>query len=456
MAVDEYDAKKHHIGLGPVSERPVQRGFSISGYTQSGQQLGGAQAYGAPDALISIPTLSRWNQSDFSGGVGQHVWGADPAMFSSCHGLIPDQLGKRIRTAPPLIQVAPAHASVGTRKPLGSFTWSGYLYTVFTNGVLRHDLHTNAQVFYSGMTAGADIITAFAVDRSYGTVVFTENGQTNEGWKLPDFTSHAYTATGLLGNPASGADGSNKALGIIANKLLLYRDGSVYSLTITENKDTWSFAATDWHAPTQNRLPGTWVASLVYNNFLYILCSDADNGTTLVYYDPGLDTVFTVCRIPYDFVGYSLVEYGGRIYVGGSGRDLSGNDAWAELYEVTGTSVRLVRTFSPESKSTAVSRPDAIRAMVVAEGLLFWGNRGKCLGIYDATSDSFYDGPAAPLPGRRAELPQAERCARLRLLLRRASLRRDQERPLPDRARRRQRRRRVGLAPRHQRVRARA
>lgn len=391
MPVDAYDPEKHHVGLGP-SDPGTLYGFSIAGYAKSGQQYGGSQSYGPADALVGVPTLSRWTQSDFSGGDGQHVWGADAAMFSSCHGLLPTQLGKTIRTAPPLIRIASQNPNIPAgRKPLGSFTYTGYVYVVYAKGVVRVDLHTGVTSFYDLQQGGVEGITAFAFDRSYKALIVTFQGSINQAYKLPTFSATAYTADGYLGNPAQS--GANTGLGVIGNKVVLCRGGAIYTLTIVENKDTYVLDSSAWKAPTQNRLPGTWVTSYVYNNFLYILCSDPDTGTALVYYDPGLDAVFNVCAIPYDFVAYSMIEYGGRIFIGGSGRDLNGNDVWAELYEVTGTTVRLVRTFSPESKSTAVSRPDAIRAMAVCEGLLFWGNKGKCLGVYDITADAFFDGP---------------------------------------------------------------
>jgi hypothetical protein len=82
---------------------------------------------------------------------------------------------------------------------------------------------------------------------------------------------------------------------------------------------------------------------------------------------------------------------GGRVYVGGSGTDITGGDRYAALFEVTGSSVRLIRTFEPESRMLNVPhRPKTIRSMCAHDGMLFFGDRGRGLIAYDLTTDSLY------------------------------------------------------------------
>jgi hypothetical protein len=397
MPVLSYDKDKHHVGLGPSGVGTY--GFSIAGYSKQSQQYGGPQDYGGTNDLIGIPTLSRWTMDDFSGGDGQYVWGRDVAMFSSCQGILPSQFGRSLRTSPPVVYQAAKRLEIGTRTPLGSFSADGHIYHVFSNGVTMLTPATGDVNYYQANQGGQDYIKGFAFDKNRRVLFLSCQGVsagTIEAWKLPSFSTPAVTSTGLLGGPAASGGSSHKhgRCAVIGDKLAVSIDDTVYALLVPVGDGNGYAlpAGTDWHKV--GRLPGKWVADVTYNNFVYILCANADDGTTLVYYDPGLDSIFTVCEFPYNFVGQSLAEYAGRVYVGGAGQDIGGNDKYAELHEVTGTTVRLVRTYAPESRSVSVSHPTGILSMAVYEGMLFYGNKGKCLSAYDVTRDSFFDGPA--------------------------------------------------------------
>ncbi len=143
------------------------------------------------------------------------------------------------------------------------------------------------------------------------------------------------------------------------------------------------------------RFPGKWKDSISYNGFTYILANDGLSSPTFhggVYYFDGSQTR-PVARFPHSFYGKCMIEYGGRIFIGGTGTDINGGEHYAELYEMTGNSMRMVRTFSPETRRSLFSSgdwPNAFDSLAVHEGLLWMCHKGKRLIAYDITGDSFY------------------------------------------------------------------
>jgi hypothetical protein len=107
------------------------------------------------------------------------------------------------------------------------------------------------------------------------------------------------------------------------------------------------------------------------------------------------DTCVPIVSFPFNFYAKCLIEYAGRIFVGGTGTDVNGGEHYAELYEVTGASTRLVRSFSPETRNYFLGGvegewPQSVDDLTVHEGLLWMGQKGKRVVAYDVTSDSFY------------------------------------------------------------------
>jgi len=121
---------------------------------------------------------------------------------------------------------------------------------------------------------------------------------------------------------------------------------------------------------------------------LYILCGGADKMTSVALFD-GVQ-VLPVTELPYNFFPKCIVPYAGRLYVGGAGLDISGVEQYAELYEVTGSSLRLVKTFADEGHSGRYVNPRKIDHMAVHEGLLFFGEYEQGLIAYDVTTDALY------------------------------------------------------------------
>lgn len=144
---------------------------------------------------------------------------------------------------------------------------------------------------------------------------------------------------------------------------------------------------------TENtRLPGPWRDYAVYNGSIYILCADGFNNTSIYTFDGA--NLIPITDFPYNFEGVCISVYAGRVYVGGAGRDISGNRSYAELYEITGATLRLVKTFTPEvrdgGQDTPYSQAAAITSMGVFEGLLYLGLDGCGLVAYDVTTDALF------------------------------------------------------------------
>ena len=140
-------------------------------------------------------------------------------------------------------------------------------------------------------------------------------------------------------------------------------------------------------------LPGRFVDSVTYNNAVYIM-TKANGNQTQVSMTQG-DQIFPVTDVPYYFAGEKFVQYAGRLYVLGTGSDLNGGPQVGEMYEITGTSLRLVRTFLPESQRSNGKAMRHMKGAAVAEGVL-WMPDSTTTGfeVYDAVTDSFYGGPA--------------------------------------------------------------
>jgi hypothetical protein len=140
------------------------------------------------------------------------------------------------------------------------------------------------------------------------------------------------------------------------------------------------------------RVPGRYRAHVTFNGVTYLLLADGFNATSVISFDGS--NLLPITDFPYNFEGKCITAYGGRVYVAGSGRDLSGIQSYPELYEITGSTLRLIRTFTPEARDGGEVTPFAncttIRSIAVHEGLLHLGFDGYGLMAYDLVTDSLY------------------------------------------------------------------
>jgi hypothetical protein len=409
-ALRDFEAGVDQVGLGPA-DRDLPYGFVLSGgYTRAGQKFGSPTEFGGQNELISDPVLSRWNQDDWSGGAYQYTWGKDPAMFSGGGNIRPSQFDRTLRTIPPLARYI-NFSGTGQRTPLLMTAVDGNIVAVFTCGVAKWALASGSTTLY-GDTYGhnfleADWIRAACYDPVKKEVLMavvnygvTPNTATVERLQVPGLTRPHTTTDSEYNTFDQPSNGGRfiRAMAMLNNLLVVQSGASAFALDMPDNNgDTFTWKKL-------GRLPGDWKDSIVFNGALYILCSSIEGETQLVLVDPklfgtpGVSCLLPVCDFPYNFRGDSIQVLGGRLYVGGSGTDTAGGDRYSEFYEVTGASLRLVRTFEPEARmQNAAHRPKTIRTMVASEGLIWLPDTGRGFICYDPTTDSLY--PSSLLQG---------------------------------------------------------
>lgn len=386
MSLPTFDATKHHVGLGTASN--ALKGFMLEGgFVKDVQRevSGGAPELGGNTDLIGQqPSLSRWTQDDFVGGMYAYNWGRDDAMFADCTGMMPAQQSRSLLSCPPMVEVDNGLGSsartmfmVGgyiyvvsgntiTRTLIGS--WSTTSFNVGGNTISFAEYDSIDQKIWCGVRApgSTNYILRLNTDLSLPSVDFIMQGPPNTtGWSMPNgtiFSQHVVIQSGrrlFIGDPPKNHEAS------------------------TPGKIKWRDVT---------RLPGKWKDSLAWSNTLYILINDGSFKSQIYAFD-GTDAT-PICVFPFSFYAKCMVEYAGRIFVGGTGFDVNGGEFYAELYEVTGASTRLVRTFDPETRNVLKASnnewPTAIDDLTVHDGLLWMCEKGKRMIAYDVTSDGFF------------------------------------------------------------------
>ena len=452
MTLPAYNAAKHHIGLDGVG-LPV-----VNGIRKEAAQppIEKANDVGTQD-FLGVSRHDFWTQSDYTGGEFQAIWN-DPTMFSDCFSMLPDQLGYGLRTIPPIIDVQLGDAIAGAT-PMTMDVVDGVLYVVFNNAVpetrvYRFEgldgtptMHSETAAIDSGRNG-----TAAAWNLSSGRLWVGSN----TGSSVPQIRTYAWDDTAAAGSRLvlkSTLRLPIKTDNTIQSCSGIHHFGKLRLMATRhengeDNDHLWLYvngtdAATKWdHVGI---LPGRFVSSFTYNNAVYILTKGADGLHTQLSMTQG-DEVFPVLELPYFFEGRSMLEYAGALYIAGIGKDIAMSDAHGELYQVSGTSLRLVRTFAsqlvepsyggrtvpdaqdpPGGRFTDAGRipvdnplptpgsahgqngpvriPDNapkrprkpmvhMKALAVAEGLLWMPDSSYTgLEVYDAVNDAFFGGP---------------------------------------------------------------
>ena len=437
MTLPLYDPEVHHLGLGEDAS-------SLTGLICAGPitKERATPIFEKPsnigtDDLIGSSSRSNWTQSDYSGGEFQEDW-ADAAMFAECVGMLPNQLGRTIRTTRPITEAYLGHPDLMTT-PVSADVIDGVSFLVWNNAsgaaVVRLDPADLAnprteQISNTYLPAGKTVLGAkwnFSGTRVWITTnepqihTFTWDNTAAAGSRLVHKAT--YDPPTYSADPVQTVRNAHL---FGAMKFIFTGHGGG---TIDDNR-AWLYvsgngSSTKWKLV--GPLAGQYVTSITYNSAVYILCRNGKDRTFLMMTQG--DQVFPVVEIPYFFSGQSMIEYAGRLFIGGVGYDLDGNAGHGELYEVNGASIRLVRTFAPE-----VARPDSpvedskdaqigripkgnypgpggggnvsgpgvkpirrrrrmtqLADLAVAEGLLWMPDSSYSgLEVYDATTDSFY------------------------------------------------------------------
>lgn len=394
MAPPTYDATKHHIGLSDGTNY----GFMLAGgYSMELQRegQGGREFGGNTDLIGQTPSLSRWTQEDFTGGAFGYLWGRDDAQFADCTGFMPDMQARNLVSCPPMYLKSAydtdAQTGFVSDVPKSMLMVGGSIYVVFGHGVLRHQIVAGTN---SWKAAGANVTYVSAqFDPNDQKIWIACNGAAQPFLERlgTDLSSPTYDSTYL--SPSTLTAYSTYGMALWANKIIMQIGRMLYAgvppidIAPTVGKEiTWTRVG---------RLPGRWRDHVEYNNMVYILQNDGASSPSFRSYISAYDgdSILPIAVLPHSFMGKTITEYGGRIYIGGTGTDVNGGEHYAELYEMTGTSLRQVRTFSPETRRGLLSSgdwPNTIDDLIVHEGLLWFCQKGKRMAVYDQTSDAFY------------------------------------------------------------------
>lgn len=432
MALPVYDSSKHHVGLGTGTGDDL-KGFFVKGYTKQRQRETDriVQEFGGGRDDIGTPGHSRWNQDSFIGGGYQYrVDPQDLARFAASENLIPMLQGQGAISVPPVMlahSFNPLGASYTSHlavsaptyvEPKNMFAVAGSLYIVFKHAIFRYITGTGALTSSVGTDSGDLGEYLNIADAAYD-----QNEQIY--WCLlgpgaTDTTSILRRFRHDFEDPNVGPNyfsGPLEMEDMEARGMAIWGPTGEIIVSIAQRLFTFlppkqitnSTGVDDGKWTDRGRLPGRWVDSLAYNNRLYILCNEADGQTHLVCWD-GVD-VLPVCTFSFEFEGWSLVDYGGRIFVVGRGTDVNGGDRYAELHEVTGASNRLVRTFQPEHyfEYAGSETPKNFKCVMVMDGLLWMPHQGRRLIAYDLTADAFWGASEFPDVGENFTLHEMSR-----------------------------------------------
>lgn len=399
MTLPTYSAGTHHIGL--QASGGTNYGFMLEGGRNMEMQreaIGAPDLGGATDLIGQTPSLSRWTQDDFTGGMFGYHWGRDDAMFADCTGFIPGQQSRSLFSVPPIVlkkAIDPdTYANWTTDTPKSMFMVGGSIYIAWPHILVRYRIDTDAVTTYAPVNS---TIVWAEYDTTDGKIWFM--GNPNDPTIDAPYVHRLKTD---LTDPAFDSDyiGSSRWIG---SGFACY-GGTLYDRRIVTQigRKMWYGVPPDNPDPTNNgtikwtkmdRVPGKWRDSCVYNGVLYILTNDGSFKSWIYAFDG--DAFLPICSFPFSFYAKCIIEYAGRIYVGGTGTDVNGGEHYAELYEVTGSSVRLVRSFSPETRhqflgGLAGEWPRTIDDLAVHEGMLWFAQKGKRWVAYDITSDGFF------------------------------------------------------------------
>jgi len=399
VALPTYDAAKHHIGL--KQSGGTSYGFMLDGgYVKEIQRektsSSGSEFGGQTDLIGQAPSLSRWTQDDFIGGMFAYQWGRDDAMFADCMNMMPSQQARSLISCPPMFQkvaIDPdTQAGWTTDTPKSMFMVGGSIYVCWPHTLMRYQIDSGTTTWVAPATNCTFVNAEY---ESTDQVIWIVNNNsdaaiqpfmrrvktdlTDPSWSI-SFPGPANTLTHVCYG------------GTIFNQFVVMQIGrKIYIGDPPDNPSPDNDGVMAWRK--MGRLPGRWQDSLAWNNTLYILINDG-SFTSRIYAFDG-DTITPIVTFPFSFYAKCMIEYAGRIFVGGTGTDVNGGEHYAELYEVTGASTRLVRSFSPETRNyflggVAGEWPQQIDDLAVHEGLLWMCQKGKRMVAYDITSDSFY------------------------------------------------------------------
>jgi hypothetical protein len=393
VALPAYDATKHHIGLGESAG--ALKGFVIEpGQRKVLQSAPRVAEFGSGEELINAPSLSRWTMDDFLGGAFWPTWSAqDPARFSSCKNFVPSQQGFTLRTVPPLVLWDDETGPTPTPGVFQNAVCTGdFLVLSFREELVRTKIADKSRTEFFSDNYGI----GFEADSDYGYPILWVADSTGGGggdtMQLRRYrtdtwaTKTTYTHSGF---PETTQLIAAEFDGVVP--VFCWADGQLF---------TCGFNADETINPTWTKIgkiAGVPKKTCTYNGLVYILYVDFAGRTRISTTDGS--TITPLVIFPYNFEGRALTSYGGRLYVVGTGRDFAGTDTYLELYELTGSTLRLIKTFAPEDRISGAIVPRGSSAVEVFEGLLWIACEGEYLVGYDLSTDALYGVSEVPNSG---------------------------------------------------------
>jgi hypothetical protein len=391
------------------------------GYRKAPQRDAGITDQGG-ETDVALPGQSRWTQDDFTGGMYQDNWGRDAAQFKYCSGFRPLPYSRGLVTVPPVIEgikqtaVVPAVNWSGTNYrtyPAALvFVHAGYLYVVYPGGdvIAYFDLDGGIGGISSLPNVTADQGNVACWHRESATLYVSDDG--NGVFRRITLSNGVPSAASPASYTYPTAVGSRSCTGMNADgpRITCLFEKMIVDLTVPDTATAAVGAGSkQWAVNRRYHLPSQFRDAIFFNSQLYILCTDANDPYSVVsggYSGGWLSSIvawdgadlFPVVNFPYAFRGQTMVEYAGRVYVGGASLDLGGTgEAFGEIFEITGSSLRSLKSWAPDSRSVlggAELGPPSINDLVVYEGALWFYNLTEDrLDHYDVTTDSFYGGP---------------------------------------------------------------
>lgn len=374
MALPTFDSTKHHFGLDG-------KGYLITGgYRMDPQRESAPGEFGGETDLIGPSARARWTQDDFSGGAFNENFATDPAMFSDCQNMLASQVENSCRTIPPLIYFsAPGH--VDAEDALGMFSTGGKRIAVLDDDKIRT---WNAET--------GDFIEVLDITRDFYAAAHdpTDNKlyvivrRKSDGLPQLLAVKSDYSGVDKIADFPASAPEVAKGMAVTAGRdIIAAMNTTLYSLDVNDARDDATILRI-------GRLPGQWKDSVTYNGLTYILTTDGEQMTQVVAWDG--TQILPVTEFPYNFLGKCIGVYGGRIYVGGSAADITGTARFAEFYEITGSSLRLVKSWASEARASGYENcPTQIYDLAVHEGLLWLAMDQSMLVAYDLTRDGLWN-----------------------------------------------------------------
>lgn len=398
MALPVLNAAKHHIGLKATVAADFF-GFMLEGaWVKEPQReaLGAPDFGGSTDLIGQAPSLARWTQDAFEGGMFAYEWGRDDAMFADCQGWMSQAQSRALLSCPPMFKKfaldSDSQAGWLSDQPKSMFMIAGSIYIVWGHAMARYEIDSGT-LTWDAPPASSTFV--FGEYESTDQVIWLICNTTISGDRpflkrtKTDLTDPSFDSI-MLGPEKTT---NQKCFGgtIFNQKVVMQIGRKVFVGDPPDDHDPDVNGLVKW--TKIGRLPGRWRDSIPYNELLYILVNDGSFKSNIFAFDG--ESLLPICTLPFNFYGKCIMEYAGRIYVGGTGTDVNGGEHYAELYEITGASVRLVRSFSPETRNAflgglAGEWPRSIDDMTVFEGMLWFCQKGKRMIAYDVTSDGFF------------------------------------------------------------------